>query len=459
MARIEIGERVRNLNEHLARYIPPRETWTAAEEALYKPVDLFSVALDEAQTMQTKAIKNAFEHHYNHNDFYHKFCTTRGVSPADVNTVDDLLKIPLIPDLTFKEYPKGKGFAYWVTVMSTSDLPQIVITGANPSFDGMINAFNAQGMALTYSSGTSGRLTVIPRDQRTFLAAEYGLAKSVVNLWTGDLHKTDGYLLMPNPAKTNLFVGKVTSVYFDMVTPIEMAIDRELTAKDIQTAMSGGQGLKGRLFAYVLNRMQEKTIDKIIKWLEQHAAANENVSLIAPPYLAYFVMKKLQALGKSFDLGEDSLVVTGGGWKVRENIRLPVEEFRRLVDDVLGIPETSCLDCYAMVEGNAFMIQCPEGHYLHVPHTFFKPLIVDQDLEPMQYGELGRFAFLDGLAGSYPGFIVTGDEAEMLEHCPVCDRPGPVLQPEIHRAKGEETRGCAEEVRRLFAQTLEEGNE
>jgi len=39
----------------------------------------------------------------------------------------------------------------------------------------------------------------------------------------------------------------------------------------------------------------------------------------------------------------------------------------------------------------------------------------------------------------------------MYEHCPVCDRPGPVLEPEIHRATGEEARGCAEEVRRALA--------
>jgi hypothetical protein len=47
----------------------------------------------------------------------------------------------------------------------------------------------------------------------------------------------------------------------------------------------------------------------------------------------------------------------------------------------------------------------------------------------------------------------------MLEHCPVCDRPGPVLDPEVKRAKGEEVRGCAEELRRIFAQTLQGGDD
>jgi len=447
----EVEDRVKRLNQRLARYIPPRETWTPADEALYNPPDLFRVPVDEARTMQFKAIKYAFTRHYNNNSFYHEYCTTRGVSPSDIKTVDDLLKIPLIPDLTFKQYPEGKDFARWIGSVFTGDLPKVVIKGSNPTFDEVINAFNASGMVVTYSSGTSGRFTFIPRDKKTFLTGQYGLAKSAINMWAGDIFETDGYLLLPNPAKTNVFVGKVTSVYFDIVNDIQMAIDRELTSKDIQTAMSGGQGLKGRLFSYVQNRTQEKTIGKIIQWLERHDKAGGTVSLVGAPYLLYFVMQKLQADGKSFDLGEDSFVLTGGGWKVRENIRLPVKDFRKQVDDVLGIPEASCFDLYAMVEGNGWMVQCPEGHYLHRPCTYYKPFVLNEALMPAEYGESGRFVFLDALAESYPGFIITGDKVRMYEHCPVCDRPGPVLEPEIHRATGEEVRGCAEEVRRALA--------
>jgi len=447
----EVEDRVKRLNQRLARYIPPRETWTPADEALYNPPDLFRVPVDEARTMQFKAIKYAFTRHYNNNSFYHEYCTTRGVSPSDIKTVDDLLKIPLIPDLTFKQYPEGKDFARWIGSVFTGDLPKVVIKGSNPTFDEVINAFNASGMVVTYSSGTSGRFTFIPRDKKTFLTGQYGLAKSAINMWAGDIFETDGYLLLPNPAKTNVFVGKVTSVYFDIVNDIQMAIDRELTSKDIQTAMSGGQGLKGRLFSYVQNRTQEKTIGKIIQWLERHDKAGGTVSLVGAPYLLYFVMQKLQADGKSFDLGEDSFVLTGGGWKVRENIRLPVKDFRKQVDDVLGIPEASCFDLYAMVEGNGWMVQCPEGHYLHLPYTYYKPFVLNEALMPAEYGEPGRFVFLDALAESYPGFIITGDKVRMYEHCPVCDRPGPVLEPEIHRATGEEVRGCAEEVRRALA--------
>jgi hypothetical protein len=68
----DVGERARRLDERLASYIPPRNTWNPADEALYKPVDLYQVRPDEAQDMQLKAIKYTFTHHYNYNSFYHQ---------------------------------------------------------------------------------------------------------------------------------------------------------------------------------------------------------------------------------------------------------------------------------------------------------------------------------------------------------------------------------------------------
>ena len=50
--------------------------------------------------------------------------------------------------------------------------------------------------------------------------------------------------------------------------------------------------------------------------------------------------------------------------------------------------------------------------------------------------------------------MVSGDRVRMLEHCPVCDRPGPVLEPEIKRDSGQEMRGCAEEMRRMLSADL-----
>ncbi|MBN1281279.1 MAG: hypothetical protein JXA00_06485 [Candidatus Thermoplasmatota archaeon] len=449
---------MKRFDQQVSKYIPSKEAWTPVDDALYTPPDLFRIPLKDAAEMQLNSIKYSFTHHYTHNRTYQKFCQDHSFSPADLKTYDDLEKIPLIPDTFFKDYPLGKDFALWLGNIFTGSLPRIVIKQAHPTFDEVINAFNASGMAVAYSSGTSGRHTFIPRDQRTFCLSEYAVAKSVISmiypLWEPSMH---GYLLMPNPKKTNVYAGKVCTIYFDAIQDVRVAIDRDISTELIRMTMSGQKGLKSTVVKYFAKRESEKMVSEIIRWLEYHDKTNEKIALVGAPFIISAVMKRLDHDGRSFDFGDRGGVATGGGWKAYEGLRVPVAEFRTQVEKILGIPQKFCLDIYGMVEGNGWMVHCPEGHYLHSPYSYYKPLVLDDEYHPVGYGEWGRFAFLDAAALSYPGFIVSGDKVRMLEHCPVCDRPGPVLEPEIKRAAGEEIRGCAEEVRRMLSVDLKKG--
>lgn len=438
--------------ERLSRYIPPRSSWTPVEEALYAPRDLFRIPLDEAEALQFKAIQYAFSHHYTKNATYRNFCQEHGVSPDDIKATEDLDRIPLISDRFFKDYPSGRDFALWLGNVYTGDLPRVVIKSQFPTFEEVVGAFNQAGLVVTYSSGTGGRHTVIPRDQRTFLASQYAAAKSAATIfypeWVYDAY---GYLLMPNPKRTNVFAGKVTTVYFDTVREVQVAINRDISAEQIRRAMSGEGGLGSTVIRLVTQLGFKRMVSKIIRWLERHQELGNKVVMVGPPFFIVSVMNRLQEQGRSLDLGEQGAVITGGGWKIYEDERIPVAQFRRQVEEVLGITEDHCIDVYGMVEGNGWMIHCPEGHYLHAPYSYYRPLVLDEEFKPLGYGQWGRFAFLDAAAFSYPGFIMTGDMVRLLEHCPVCDRPGPVLEPEVRRASGEDMRGCAEEVRRMVA--------
>ncbi len=443
---------IKKFDNLVTKYIPKKEDWTPSDYATYGPKDLYRVSDKEAKELQFKAIKYQFNRHYEHNKIYHKFCQDHSVSADDIKNYDDLEKIPLVPDKFYKDYPFGRDFAIWLGNMITGEIPTVKISGKNPSFDDVINAFNATGMAVAYSSGTSGRHTFIPRDMRTFNVAEYLAAKAIITmaypLWDYEMH---GYLLMPNPFKTNVFAGKVCSIYFDAIKDIKIAIDREINTETIRLSMLGGKGVKTKLAAIAIARMQKKIVKDIIRWLEQNQKSGNKIAFAGAPFLLYSVMKKLEEDGRTFDFSGKGAVLTGGGWKVYEDKRMPVADFRKKVEAVLGVKPEHCLDFYGMVEGNGWMTHCPEGHYLHVPHSYYHAMVLDEELKPMGYGEYGRFAFLDGSTFSYPGFIVSGDRVKLLEHCPVCDRPGPVLEPEIKRSAGEEIRGCAEEMRKMLS--------
>ncbi len=450
---IDFASYIELFDKQVKEYLPPQNT--PLYEALVKYKDIYRIPLHEADKLQFSCIKHAFVHHYNNNQFYHKFCKEHKITPDDIKTNKDLTKIPLIPDKFFKDYPSGKDFATWLANIYTGELPNITIKQKKPTFDDVINAFNEAGVIVTYSSGTSGRHTFIPRDKRTFYNSEYAAAKSLVGMiyphWK---HDSYGYLLMPNPKKNFIYAGKALEIYFDAVKDVKVAIDRAVNTQLIEMTMGGKRGVKSSIVRYFAFKQSKDMIDNIINWLEKHEKTDDTINLVGAPYILYAVMEKLKMQGKRFDFSNRGAVATGGGWKIQEHKRMPVQEFRKEVHEILGIQEEYVVDIYGMVEGNGWMIHCPEGHYLHTPYSYYKALVLDEEFKPAEYGEWGRFAFLDGAATSYPGFIATGDQVRLLEHCPVCDRPGPVLEPEVKRAKGEEVRGCAEEVRRMLSSDL-----
>lgn len=438
-----------------ASYIPAIATWTPVDEALYGPPDPFRVPYAQALEMQFRAVRFSLERHYRLNKIYHKFCHERGFAPEQVKSVEDLERIPLLPDTFFKDYPAGREFPLWLGNIISGELPKVVIRRKNAGCDDVIRAFNEAGMAVMFSSGTSGRHTFIPRDRRTFLGAEYMMAKSVVAMtyphWDRNWHE---YLLMPDPRRTSLFAGRACAVFFDVIGDVRVAVDREVTTELIRLAMAGQGGVKGRIVRYAARRRWEKMLADIMDWLEHHEQGGDKVMFFGAPFILLQVLERLQQKGRRFAFGERGWVGTAGGWKAFEGARIPLADFRARVEQVLGIPQQHCLDMYAMVESNACMLQCPEGHYLHVPHQFFRPLVLGSDGRPLPCGKWGRFAFLDAAALSYPGFIMTGDRVRLLERCPTCDRPGPVLDPEVNRFSDAGVRGCSEELRRLIAADL-----
>jgi long-chain-fatty-acid---luciferin-component ligase len=383
MAVADVKSRLIKLDERLADLVPPRATWNPVDEALYKPADLYRVPIGEAQQMQRTAIRYAFAHHYNHNKFYHKYCREENVRPDDLKTVDDLNKIPLISDATFKQYPSGKDFARWLATIFTGDLPQIVIKGANPTFDDVINAFNAAGLAVMFSSGTSGRLTAIPRDMKTFVASEYAFAKAVTSML--DIFAGDGLMCFPRPT-TSLFLAKMLTVIAQQSARRQYALDIDIPAELTQMAMSRETKPKAAANPSSQSEMLQRIVSKTVQWLEHQTKTNEKILLTGPPFLLFNIMSTLEQADKRFEFGERAQIGTGGGWKAFENARIPGEAFRKRAQDVLGIPEMHCIDVYGMCEANGYMVQCPEGHYLHATYTYFKPIILDEDLIPVGYG-------------------------------------------------------------------------
>ena len=139
-------------------------------------------------------------------------------------------------------------------------------------------------------------------------------------------------------------------------------------------------------------------------------------------------------------------------WQVVTRRDATEKEFATRIEKILGIPKENYRDIYGMSEMNGLALSC-EKRYKHLTDWIY-PQVLNENLEPIGFGKWGRFAFLDPAGYSYPGFIITGDRVKLHEKCPKCHKTGVVLESEITRMKGTETRGCGNLMRKLLLEEL-----
>jgi hypothetical protein len=69
-------------------------------------------------------------------------------------------------------------------------------------------------------------------------------------------------------------------------------------------------------------------------------------------------------------------------------------------------------------------------------------MVLDANQDIMPGGGVGRYAFVDPFISSYPGFVITGDETELVDETCPCGLSGPAIVGEVRRAQGQEIKGC-----------------
>ena len=252
---MDFAEYIRKFDTQTARYIPNRADWTPSDHAVYGPSDFFRLDPKEANDLRYKAVKYQLNRHIKSNRTYRSFCEDLKFDPESIRSAEDLDKVPVVSTDFFKTYPTGKDFALWLANVYTGELPKIHIKSKDPSPDDVISSFNAAGMAVAYSSGTSGRHTFIPRDKKAFHANEYALSKGALTMfyprWGPDMRS---FLLMPNPFKTNLFAGRLGEVMYEIMKDVEVALDREVNTETVRQSMLKGDTLVGKITKFVISR-------------------------------------------------------------------------------------------------------------------------------------------------------------------------------------------------------------
>ena len=449
MAKVDL-----EFQKRMNKFIPQKENWTPIDKALFTP-KVFFEDYKKSADITFNAIKYSFNYHFENNALYRRLCEVNKVIPSIIKSKEDLKKIPLLPDSFFKDYPEGKGFLNWLDNVYTGSTPMPTFRTETPDHDTVIEEFNKKGVSIMFTSGTSGRFSFIPRDNGSWDRLRYNAMKSVVELM--DYNPNDTViLLIPDPRQTNLTIASLFGIAYDLYESqnIHIALeDTKITTQFLRMQRNQAIGIKEKIKAKAISKfspiVQKKSDYRIINLLESLEKEGKRANIAGPPFWLNRILERMINDGRKVKL-PDSQVLTGGGWKAEESKRAPEEIFREKVEDVLGIPQDRYHDVYAMSECSSVFLSC-EGHYKHVPPTII-PIVLDENLNPIGYNKFGRFAFIDPIPISYPGFIITGDKVKLIERCPVCKREGPVLDIEVSRLPGVEGRGCAAVMAELMEQ-------
>ena len=417
------------------------------EENLWRPREKFEPLLDEL-------ILRMHRYYYEKSAVYRRICEIEGVSERA--KTDDLFKVMLI-DKVFKSYPteypekEPEKFLTWLNKIVTK--PIKVKIEPQKSLQSFLDKLSGY-IWLSYSSGTTGRFSFIPRDEKTVEYCIKSYSEAAVAI-SGDYVRKMHFILAL-PRKTHLFISwipkEVAERISGKVTVLLNQVSADIVRARTKPPTCFSEKIKASLIGVLGNIMKSQLIKKLYREVKKAVEKGEEVIVFGSMPVMYAFCKKLIERGERLELPGRSIIVTGGGFKLEKGVSL--EDFRRMLNEALGVPAPERhVDGYGMCECNTLFYSCVDGGEKHVP-PWIKPVLLDEELNPLpEYGrQTGRFAFFDPLAQSYPGFIITGDKVTInWNGCSKCSREGPVIE-SIERVKSEEGRGCALVLSRVLGE-------
>ena len=175
----------------------------------------------------------------------------------------------------------------------------------------------------------------------------------------------------------------------------------------------------------------------MLETLKRFEASDIPTRILGFPALLYELITKNNL---TLNLGKESWLQTGGGWKGKAEKEIPKKEFRNLILKRLGIPLNHQRDLFGMVEHGIPYVDCSEGN-LHIPNYARVYVRSPKDLSLLPKGERGLLHFMCSYNFSYPAPSLLTTDYGRLGSC-TCGIQGDTLILE-GRAGISKHKGCA----------------
>ncbi len=291
---------------------------------------------------------------------YAAICRRLGFSPEQLQAMEDLADIPVIPTLFFKRK--------------------------------VLFSMRSWRMAMKVtSSGTSGKYSRIGFDWGCILAE----APMVVNL--GFRH----HLVSPKPAHCVILGYKPHKSNHTGVTRTMFGLTHFSPPLSRTYALNMVDG------SYVPD------LDAVAKALKKLERSPFPTRVIGFPSYLWFGLQRMEELGLAVRLPKGSRIILAGGWKQHAAQEVNKHTLYALAEKVLGIPEKNVNELFGAVEHPVFYNTC-ERHHFHIP-IYGRIIIRDPDtLEPLPMGRVGLVNLISPLMTATATLSVMTDDLGYL---------------------------------------------
>ena len=433
---------------------------------------------DPARARQSRrdVVRRNHRHYRNRIPLYRQIAERAGVN--DDASFDTLAHSMLLPDAIFKSYPQSLldkrdfgGMDRWLRTIFHDDVKAPV--DDPDTVDDWLASLEDRGIHAVYSSGTSGNLSFVPRDDYSWwlfregslhyaplLLARRGVVgrvKAPLAAFAGrtlsrahfmrlfkrlGFRDFDGiFLNFSGGNQGTQLVGqelarRVRKANFLYPTMMSATAIRALTRGQASPA----EQARTDAFLDATVRRKEENYDRMIGATRASIDEGQRIMVFGAPYLVREFCDRVLAGGERIVLPPGSIVGYGGGWKTFDGEALSERALLDLIERAVGVKKQFVVEAYSMTEIGAIMMKCEHGRFHVPPHL--ETIILDDALEPVEGEDLtGILGVMDPFAVSYPGFLITGDNVHRTGSLCPCGLSGDTIL-SVSRASGAEVKGC-----------------
>lgn len=295
-----------------------------------------------------EAMKESLAHHYEKNNFYRKVLDNYNFDYRTMSDIKDVYSIPPIPVNYFK-YHEEKSIS-----------------------DDEIDVYAT-------SSGTTGQKSQVFLDESSMKLGRKMIIKSMRYHGLFSIIPTN-YLLLGYEPKEGNESGN-TKVLTGM-TFFAPPLNKTYAIKNV-----GGE--------------YQVDFVGVIKSLQRFNKMRLPVRILGFPSYLYMLLKHLENENIKMNLNSKSVILTGGGWKQFNHMKIDKDELYSMVEERLGIQKCNIRDFFSAVEHSVAYPECKNNN-MHIP-IWSRVVMRDvETLQPLGYNEPGFINFISPLVSSMP---------------------------------------------------------